>query len=260
VRPVDLASRVAKHNANLPLPISPSHTDDPPPHTSRKLRPLRSDQMLPTRSLSLLLVLAPLFAQVDRGTLSGVVTDSASAAVPAARIKVLDPSTGFARETLTDATGAYRFSALPIGAYTVTVGKEGFATSRAEDLRLAVGVARTLDFQLQIGQIATQVEVNATATPLEQNNADIGSVVEAKQIRNIPINGRNWNFLMMLAPGAVNTGEGTQNSIRFFGRSRDENNWTYDGVDATGIKDPRQEGGPAHVITLDSLAEVCDAV
>ncbi len=197
----------------------------------------------------------PVFAQVDRGTLSGVVTDSANASIPVARVKVLAPATGFSREAVTDATGAYRFTALPIGSYTVTVSKEGFATARTEGLSLTVGVSRTLDFQLQIGQVATQVEVSATATPLEQNNADIGSVVEAKQIRNIPINGRNWNFLMMLAPGAVNTGEGTQNSIRFFGRSRDENNWTYDGVDATGIKDPRQEGGLRLVISLDSIAE-----
>ncbi|MBL8179217.1 MAG: TonB-dependent receptor, partial [Bryobacterales bacterium] len=61
--------------------------------------------------------------------------------------------------------------------------------------------------------------------------------------------------LMQLAPGAVSVGEGNQNSIRFFGRPRDDNNWTFDGVDATGIKDPRQEGNLRLVISTDSIAE-----
>jgi hypothetical protein len=74
-------------------------------------------------------------------------------------------------------------------------------------------------------------------------------------MRNIPLNGRHWASLMMLAPGAVNVGEGNQNSIRFFGRPRDDNNWTFDGVDATGIKDPRQEGNLRLVISTDAIAE-----
>jgi hypothetical protein len=196
-----------------------------------------------------------MFAQVDRSTLSGTITDSSGAAIPAARISIASEDQGFSREILSEPTGAYRFSALPIGRYKVSVAKEGFSTAKIDGVGLAVGVSRTLDIQLQVGQIATQVEVTAAATPLEQTTADIGSVVESKQIQQIPINGRNWAFLMALAPGAVNTGEGSQNSIRFFGRSRDENNWTYDGVDATGIKDPRQEGGLRLVISLDSIAE-----
>ena len=60
---------------------------------------------------------------------------------------------------------------------------------------------------------------------------------------------------MALVPGAVNVGEGNQNSIRFFGRPRDDNNWTFDGVDATGIKDLRQEGNLRLVISTDSIAE-----
>ena len=60
---------------------------------------------------------------------------------------------------------------------------------------------------------------------------------------------------MQLAPGAVNVSESNQNSIRFFGSPRDDNNWTFDGVDSTGIKDPRQEGNLRLVISTDSIAE-----
>ena len=59
---------------------------------------------------------------------------------------------------------------------------------------------------------------------------------------------------MQLAPGSVNVGESNQNFIRIFGRPRDDNNWTFDGVDATGIKDPRQEGNLRLVISTDCIA------
>ncbi len=194
-------------------------------------------------------------AQVDRSTLTGSVTDPSGAGVPAARVQVKAAQTGFSRELLTSNEGSYRFAALPVGVYEVTVSRDGFASARAEGVAMAVGQQRTLNFQLTVGAVATQVEVKADATPLEQTSADIGSVVAERQIKNIPINGRNWSALMALAPGAVNSGDGTQNSIRFFGRYRDENYWTFDGVDATGVKDPRQEGGLRLVISLDAIAE-----
>src|SRR4028118_523367 len=60
---------------------------------------------------------------------------------------------------------------------------------------------------------------------------------------------------MMLAPGAINTGEGTHLSIRFVGRARDDNNWTFDGVDATGVKDPRQDSAARLIISTESISE-----
>jgi hypothetical protein len=72
-------------------------------------------------------------------------------------------------------------------------------------------------------------------------------------MREIPLNGRHWASLMALAPGAINTGEGNQQPIRFVGRARDDNNWTFDGLDATGVKDPRQEAALRLVISTDSM-------
>lgn len=205
--------------------------------------------------LALLSCAQAVFPQVDRAILNGTVRDATGAAIPNARVQVKAPQTGFTREVLTSSEGFYRFAALPVGTYDVSISKEGFSNARSEAVVLSVGQTRTLDVELAVGTIATQVEVSATATPLEQTTADIGSVVGEQQIKNIPINGRNWSFLMALAPGAINAGDGTQNSIRFFGRYRDENYWTFDGVDATGVKDPRQEGGLRLVISLDSIAE-----
>jgi hypothetical protein len=193
--------------------------------------------------------------QIDRTRLNGQVLDATGASIQGALVKVINAATGFSREAKTSSEGYYDFPGLPVGTYDVTATKEGFAPARTTGLVLAVGQQRTLNFEMQLGVVTTQIEIRAEATPLEQATADLGAVVASRQIKDIPINGRNWSFLMALAPGAINTGDGTQNSIRFFGRYRDENFWSFDGVDATGIKDPRQEGALRLVISLDAISE-----
>jgi hypothetical protein len=208
------------------------------------------------RSLALsLTVITLVHAQVDRATLSGTISDGSGATISEAKVVVESSVTGYRRETFSSAEGTYHVSGLPVGSYSVSISRTGFNATTIEQVLLAVGQSRTLDAQLTVGNLATAVDVLAQVTPLDQTSAEIGSVIAEQQIRNIPLNGRHWASLMMLAPGAVNVGEGNQNSIRFFGRPRDDNNWTFDGVDATGIKDPRQEGNLRLVISTDSIAE-----
>jgi hypothetical protein len=198
---------------------------------------------------------ASLFAQVDRAALTGAVTDASGAAVAGAAVRLSAEASGLQREAVTGPSGSFHHAAVPVGVYRLTVSKSGFREVAVGQLVLTVGQTRTVNVQLEVAAVASVVEVTAAATPLEQTNAEIGSVIAEQQIRSIPLNGRHWASLMMLAPGAVNVGEGNQNSIRFFGRPRDDNNWTFDGVDATGIKDPRQEGNLRLVISTDSIAE-----
>ncbi len=194
-------------------------------------------------------------AQVDRAALNGTVTDPSGAMVPGAQVSAEAPTIGVKRQTLTDAAGVYRLPSLPVGSYVLTVAKDGFQTKKIEGLVLAVGQVRTLDVSLDITATATEVIVTAEAPALQQNNAEIGLAIDQNQVSAIPLNGRNWTGLLMLAPGATNTGEGNQNTIRFNGRSRDDNNFTFDGVDATGVKDPRQEANLRLNISLDSISE-----
>lgn len=196
-----------------------------------------------------------LLAQVDRANLTGVVTDAASAVVQEAKVSVESPTTGFRREAFTNQAGVYILAGLPIGNYTISISKEGFQTRRIEDVTLRVGQARTLNVELAVGATATQIEVQDTVSPLQQTNAEIGLVIDQNQMNALPLNGRNWSSFLMLAPGATNSGDGSQNSVRFMGRSRDDNNFTFDGVDATGVKDPRQEASLRLNISLDSIAE-----
>ena len=195
------------------------------------------------------------WAQADRAALNGTVRDASGLVVPEAKVEAVNPASGLRREAKTDATGTYQLVPLPIGTYSITISKEGFKATKIDGVQLSVGQVRTLDTQLETGTVSTQIEVTAETAVVDRSTSEIGNAIGETQMRNIPINGRNWTALMLLAPGATNTGEGNQNSIRFFGRPRDENNWTFDGVDATGVKDPRQETSLRLVISLDSIAE-----
>jgi len=207
------------------------------------------------RLVGVALLAWPLLAQVDRATLVGTVSDSTGAVTPRAKVEVVLPQTGLRRQVETNAAGAYTLSSLPIGNYSVTVALSGFKTVTIKDVRLEVGDTRTLDVQLEVSGIETQVSVEAVTTVLESATATLGTVIGSRQVREIPLNGRHWASLMALAPGAINVGEGNQQSIRFVGRARDDNNWTFDGLDATGVKDPRQEAALRPIISTDSIAE-----
>lgn len=206
-------------------------------------------------AIALFLGSIPVAAQIDRATLVGTVTDSTGAVIPGATVAVVSQETGLRRQAQTGETGTYTFSLLPIGVYTVTVTQEGFRTVAMKDLRLGVGDNRTLNVELEPSSIETVVNVESVLAPVDSTSAVVGTVIGSQHMREIPLNGRHWASLMALAPGAINTGEGNQQSIRFVGRARDDNNWTFDGLDATGVKDPRQEAALRLVISTDSIAE-----
>src|SRR5262245_40272112 len=205
--------------------------------------------------LSVLMFAIPLGAQIDRATLSGTITDQSGAVLAGARVTVESGTTGLRRETKSSDTGVYLLPLLPIGSYAVTFAMDGFQTRRFDEIAISVGQVRTMNVELDVVGGSAEVEVTADLAPLQQNNAEVGIIIEQRQINAVPLNGRNWSAFLALAPGSTNTGEGTQNTIRFNGRARDENNFTFDGVDATGVKDPRQEANLRLNISLDSIAE-----
>jgi Carboxypeptidase regulatory-like domain len=195
-----------------------------------------------------------LFAQ-DRAALDGVVTDSSGAVIPNAKIDVVSPLTGFHRITESGANGLYELTPLPVGTYTITVTKEGFRVSRISDVALDYGQTRTFDVKLEVGNIEQGVSVTATAESVNRTNAEIGGVIESEQIKKIPVSGRNWAGLMLLAPGAINYGDGAQRSIRFSGHSLDDSNFTFDGVDSSGVQEQTQKADTRLNIALDAIQE-----
>ena len=101
---------------------------------------------------------APSWAQVDRATLSGTVSDASGAKVEAAKVSVGSVATGFMRETRASSSGAYQIPGLPVGSYTVTVAKEGFKTLNFDAVVLTVGQSRTLDVQLTVGAVSSAID------------------------------------------------------------------------------------------------------
>ena len=206
--------------------------------------------------LALLTIVArPAVAQSTTATLQGSVADPGGGVIPGVTVRLESPATGMTREVVTNSAGAYVFNFLPAGSYVVTAELTGFKSVKHGDVTLEIGQTRELNVRLEIGRLEEVVDVAGTATVLDRTSGAIGTVIGSSQLKQLPLAGRHWATLMMLAPGAINTGDGTHLSIRFVGRARDDNNWTFDGVDATGVKDPRQDSSARLIISTESVAE-----
>ncbi len=194
-------------------------------------------------------------AQTSNATLQGSVADSGGGVIPGVTVKLESPSTGLQRDSVTNVAGVYVFNFLPAGSYVITAELSGFKSVKHDDVTLEIGQTRELNIRLEVGRVEEVVNVSGIVVVLDRSSAAIGTVIGSSQLKQLPLAGRHWATLMMLAPGAINTGDGTHLSIRFVGRARDDNNWTFDGVDATGVKDPRQDSTARLIISTESVAE-----
>ncbi len=190
----------------------------------------------PRLIFSILLCLpSVLSAQIDRANLKGTVSDATGAVVSNAAVTVSYPQTGFARTVRSTTAGEYVLSALPLGRCDLSVAVAGFQAKHVNDIDLQVGEFRTVDLQLGVSAVEQTVAIEASTVTLDQDSAATGGVIARQQVENLPINGRNWAGLMILVPGAINTGSANQTSIRFAGHGLDDNKVLFDGVDASGI-------------------------
>ena len=201
-----------------------------------------------------LILALPLVAQ-DRATLNGTLTDPSGAVVSSATVALRSAGTGLHREAATNENGIYEFSSLPAGSYDLSISKPGFKALAIQTIDLLYGQIRTIDAKLAVGETAEAVQVTATVDALNRSNGEIGGVVETPQIRELPLDGRNWATLMTLAPGAINTGDGAQRSIRFNGHSLDDSNFTFDGIDTSGVQEQTQKADTRLNVSLDSMSE-----
>ena len=202
------------------------------------------------------MVSPPAFAQVDRATLSGTVTDQQGEVLPGAHISARQDDTGLERNTLSSSDGRYTIPELPIGRYTITMAHAGFESARFTGLQQTVGHTSTLNATLRAAAAGVeQVQVSAATIDEDRTSNTLGAHIERKQIEELPMNGRNWATLTALAPGAIDTGGSNQRTIRFAGRGLDDNNFTYDGVDATNVVNQAQQPFVRLAIPTDSIQE-----
>ena len=143
-----------------------------------------------------------LFGQTS-ATLRGLITDQSGAVLPGVSISVRNQQTGVERTTLSDETGNYQVAALPIGVYQVEVMLAGMKPQNVSGLALEVGQTVIRDFKLEVGAASEEVTVSGEAPVIDTATITVGQVINQRIVQEIPLNGRHFLDLGMLAPGSV---------------------------------------------------------
>ncbi len=178
-----------------------------------------------------LLFCGEIFAQRVKSTLSGVITDGTSAAVPGAQVKLVNEGTGTAVVFRTSGEGTYAFPFLESGTYTLQVSNSGFKTLVRSGVVLQSNSDQRLDLSLDVGEISQKVEVAGEAPPINTVNATVGTVVDHEQIETLPLLERNVLQLINLIPGSTMGGTGTNDFNPSINGTRPRgNNFTVDGI------------------------------
>ncbi len=196
-------------------------------------------------ALALLLSAATITrAQVVGATLTGVVHDASGATIGGATVTVRQIETGATRTVITDAEGRFFAPSLPIGPYTVIVVHEGFAPSQ-ESATLVIGQSLPLNFELGVASVQQAVEVTAEPSAVNTTTQQTAGLVDERQVKELPLNGRSYDGLLTLNPATVNYtsersgGIGTSNSavgsmFSVSGRRPQDNLFLLNGIEYTG--------------------------
>jgi hypothetical protein len=193
---------------------------------------------------SFLCFISTLRAQVGTATLSGMVNDPSGASVPKAVVVLESTQRKFSRRSSTDELGAYIFTAVPPGAYQLVASAAGFRDERIADVSLSSGQASTLNVTINLLASSEQVTVTEAPPLLQTTNATVGSVVEAKQMTELPLLGRNYTKAMLIIPGVSPIGApdtynrsvaGLTINPSFYGQRQRDNTFMLDGM---SNKDP----------------------
>jgi hypothetical protein len=157
-----------------------------------------------------LLLAGTAFAQVDRGTITGIVTDQSGAVVPGVAITITNISTGVTNNMVSNGAGVYVAPLLPAAVYKLVAEKEGFKTFTQTNILVRVGDTTRLDVALSLGSKTETVMVTAEAPLLERESSDTGTTVTSREVEDLPLvaegDQRSPAFFMQLAPGVTGRG------------------------------------------------------
>jgi hypothetical protein len=190
-----------------------------------------------TTSVCLLLLGgASLLAQFESGEVLGTVRDATGSVVPKATVTLTNQDTGIAAKAATDDNGNYDFFNVKVGRYTVTVEATGFSKVSTPDVGVAVNARQRVDLMMTVGAVTETVEVTGAASALDTDSSEHGQVIGNAAIVELPLNGRNYSDLALLATNihrsvyayAVPPREGAFNAN---GMRSTYNNFLLDGVD-----------------------------
>ena len=139
--------------------------------------------------------------QAETATINGTVTDPSGGAVAGAKIEATNLGTNATQTTVTDSAGRFSVADLPVGTYNVQASTAGFKTVVESGIVLAVGGSVVVDFALPIGQMSQTVNVESEVSRVETTTSEVSTLISPQQMRDLPLNGRNFEQLLTLAPG-----------------------------------------------------------
>jgi len=189
-----------------------------------------------TVALAVLLLVPARFAvaQLDQGTITGVVQDQTGAVIGGASVTLTNVDEGLVLKAKTDSAGIYVFSPIKIGNYSVSASAAGFQTTTQTNLHLSLQQRLNVVIPLKPGAATETVTVSTEEPLMQTQESSVGQTMDAQAINSVPLNGRNWVFIAQLSAGADppegsrGAGKGDFNAN---GQRAEENNFILDGVD-----------------------------
>jgi hypothetical protein len=178
------------------------------------------------------------------GNITGTVRDPQGAAVPKAEVTVADEKTGLSRTVTATDDGFYNITSLPAGVYTVSTAPTGFKKTVTTGVDLHVNENKTVNLDVQVGQVTETVTITSEAAPVEVRSGEVSSLISEKQVTELPLNGRNYAQLALMVPGVSpvtqagaggafgtrGTGLDSGVDMSVNGNQSNTNLWTVDGV------------------------------
>jgi outer membrane receptor protein involved in Fe transport len=199
----------------------------------------------------------PLQAQITNATVTGRVTDPTKAVIPNVRVTLTHTTTNVTYTGITNQTGIYLVTDLPVGAYRIDVENLGFKTIIKTDIVLHVQDILEINFEMAVGSVSEQVTAQTEAPAVQLITSSISAVEDSTTVRELPLNGRSWTDLATLQPGvsavnaqfpiALNTERGARGyggEISIAGGRPQQNNYRLDGVSMNDYAN----GGPGSVL------------
>ncbi len=210
----------------------------------------------------MLLASVQAFPQSTAGRILGAVTDQSGAALKDATVVLTDVERGTSRALRTDDAGQYVAPDLAPSTYKVRVEAHGFKTVERSGVELEVAKDVRLDFSLQPGQVTETIQVSAAAPLIDTTSSTLGGTLTNKEINDLPLNGRDFQNLVVLRPGIMRYPGGGIGSVSANGIRPEDNNYIVDGVDNNDsyfgqsvINGSGVQGTPATILPIDAIQE-----
>ena len=210
----------------------------------------------------------PAFSQVVGGAISGTVRDQTGAVLPRANVSIQNVETGFVRTLVSDGVGLYAAPSVAVGRYKITVSEEGFQSQIKTGIEIVVGQSVEVDFALSVGALQQSVTVEVAPSPVSLTLQQTSGLVNERQVKDLPLNGRSYDELVTLNPAIVNYtsersgGVGTSNSsvgnmFSISGHRPQDNLFLLNGIEYTGASliNVTPGGASGQLLGVDAVRE-----